>query len=67
MLYDGFVPHILLVSFTFTESNIKKVSDYTSTDDSLFDNFQLYNSVLIVEQSYFGETRNQRKDRSMDI
>lgn len=62
-----FVSHIILASFAFTESNIKKISDHTSTHDSLFGKFQLYNSALIVEQIYLGETRNQRKDRSMDI
>jgi len=67
MLHDVSVLHILLVSFTFMDSNIKKVSDFTSTDDSLFGKFQLYNSVLTVEHIYYGESRNQRKERSMDI
>lgn len=53
--------HILLASPVFTESNTRKVSYYTSTNDSLFIKFHLYKSVLIVEQTYFGESRNQRK------
>lgn len=62
MLFDGFVSHLLLASPIFTESNIKKVSYYTSTNDSLFVKFHLYKSVLIVEQICCGESRNQRKE-----
>lgn len=67
MLYDVFVSRILLASFTFTKSNIKNVSECPSTGNLLFGKFQLYNSVLLVEQIYSGESRNQRQDKRMDI
>lgn len=61
MLYDVFVSHILLASFTCSESDIKKVSDHTSTDDSLFGKFVIQFSLNSGADLFWGNQKSKKK------